>query len=535
MNLGCHMYRKIDKDQIVLEDFALPFGGKLDGKNRWVKLSKITPWDKIEEYYVAGMNEDIGRGAISARIAYGAISIRQSEGLSDENTVRFIQENPYAQYYLGLHEFNPDPLFDSSMMVYFRKRFPVEFIVKVNEYICTGKWPEEMRQVDKNDTDANNGSNGSNEDSHPDQTEKDECVQAEEPSTESPEEAPPVPEAVAPKQVKQNSVKNKGKLVMDATVAPADIKYPTDIDLLNQCREHLEKAIDLAWPYVTHDMHKLPYGRKKARKEYLDVSKSKKWTREKLRKAVSQQLKYIELATARLERVQQQINEKDWQKLIPNWLKDRLAVIPLVYEQQKEMFDSGNNRCENRIVSLQQSHVHPIVRGKRPNPTEFGQKLHLSVVDGYVFLEQTCWNNFNESRDLIATVENYRRRTGYYPKAVLADKIYQTRANRAFCKENGIRLSGPPLGRQTEENSKSNKRQMYKDSCERNVVEGKIGTAKRRYGLDLIMSKLDETSKTDAALSIMMMNAWKRVKQELLRIFYCYWYFGVIPASELNF
>ena len=58
---------------------------------------------------------------------------------------------------------------------------------------------------------------------------------------------------------------------------------------------------------------------------------------------------------------------------------------------------------------------------------------------------------------------------------------------------------------------------MYQDACDRNVIEGKNGTAKRRYGLSLICSKLDETSKTEAALSILMMNAWKRVYEELLR------------------
>ena len=60
---------------------------------------------------------------------------------------------------------------------------------------------------------------------------------------------------------------------------------------------------------------------------------------------------------------------------------------------------------------------------------------------------------------------------------------------------------------------------MYQDACDRNVIEGKNGTAKRRYGLNGIMSKLDETSKTEAGFSILMMNAWKRVYKELLRAF----------------
>ena len=93
------MYRKNNKEQLTIEDFFLPFGGKLDAKNRWVKLAEITPWDRIEEYYLQSMSQETGRGAIPARIAFGAVSLRQSEQLSDEDTVRYIQENPYVLYY----------------------------------------------------------------------------------------------------------------------------------------------------------------------------------------------------------------------------------------------------------------------------------------------------------------------------------------------------------------------------------------------------------------------------------------------------
>ena len=318
--------------------------------------------------------------------------LQLAEGLSDEDVVRYIQENPYVQYYLGLHEFRTEPLFDSSMMVHFRKRFPVEFIAKVNECICTGKWPEEMRNVDRNDDDHKGGGSGT-------QKEKD------------PEENPA-------------NVSNSGTLIIDATVADADIKYPTDIDLLNQCREHLEEAINLLWPFVSHDRHKYPYSQNKARKAFLNISKSKKWTKKKLYIGIGQQLDYIERATERLHQMQSIVT--DWEDKLPGWLKDRLNVIPKVYLQQKEMHENGTHKSDDRIVSLQQPHIRPIVRGKRPEPTEFGQKLHLSVVDGYTFIEQTSWNNFNEGKDLPAAVENYRRRYGCYPKAVLADKLYQT-------------------------------------------------------------------------------------------------------------
>ncbi len=305
---------------------------------------------------------------------------------------------------------------------------------------------------------------------------------------------------------------------MDATVAPADIKYPTDIDLLNKCREHLETAVEILWKEVPHKGHKLPYSAKKARRSYLKLAKSKKWTRAKCRKAIGEQLNYVELAMKRLEALKTQVS--DFEQRFPRWLRDRLAVLPVVYAQQKEMFVKDTHVCPDRIVSLAQPHVRPINRGKRPDPTEFGQKLHLSVVDGYTFLEQTSWNNFNEGTDLQAAVEDYFRKFGCYPAAVLADKIYQTRANKLFCKEHGIRLSGLPLGRRRSDDTDAKlQRQMYKDSCQRNAIEGRNGNAKRRFGLDLIMAKLDETAKTEAALVILAMNASYRLAHWLVRFF----------------
>ena len=202
------------------------------------------------------------------------------------------------------------------------------------------------------------------------------------------------------------------------------------------------------------------------------------------------------------------------------------------------MYDNNTHTCEDIIVSLEQPHVRPIQRGNRPNPTEFGQKLHLSVVDGFTYLEQTSWSNFNEGCDLTAVVEDYYRKFGCYPEAVLADKIYQTRANRAFCQEQGIRLTGPALGRpKAGEADRKQKRQMYKDACDRNAVEGRNGNAKRRFGLDLIAAKLDETAKTEAALILLAMNAAHKLARWLLRFFqeWPFWRIFWLPDVRIVF
>ena len=116
-----------------------------------MRIAEIMPWGYIEEIYVRNLSEETGRPALSSRIAFGSIFIKEHEKLSDEGTVQNLQENAYMQYFLGLHEFHSEPLFEPSMMVHFRKRFPVEEVAKINEYICTGKWPEEQRSVDRND------------------------------------------------------------------------------------------------------------------------------------------------------------------------------------------------------------------------------------------------------------------------------------------------------------------------------------------------------------------------------------------------
>ena len=93
-----------------------------------------------------------------------------------------------------------------------------------------------------------------------------------------------------------------------------------------------------------------------------------------------------------------------------------------------------------------------------------------------------------------------------------ADKIDQATANRTFCKELGIRLSRPPPGQtKAGETDAVRNRQMYRDACERNVVESRNGNTKQRFGLDRIMAKLDETAKTEAILNVMAMSTARRV------------------------
>lgn len=131
-----HMYRREHRELASFEDFFLPFGGKLSGENRWIKLAELIPWDELEDDYVAQFCKGFRAPAKPFRMALGALIIKASMGLTDDELVERINENPYLQFFIGLQTFQYSAPFDSSMMMmYFRKRLPESVVNDCNERI----------------------------------------------------------------------------------------------------------------------------------------------------------------------------------------------------------------------------------------------------------------------------------------------------------------------------------------------------------------------------------------------------------------
>ena len=178
----------------------------------------------------------------------------------------------------------------------------------------------------------------------------------------------------------------------------------------------------------------------------------------------------------------------------------------MLYDQQKYMFDNHTHRVENRIVSISQPYIRPIVRGKAKAKVEFGAKYDVSIDErGHARLEKIQFEAYNESGVLIEAVERYRARSGHYPARVLVDQIYRTRKNRTFCKEHNIRMSGPALGRPAKDASEQNL-QAQADNIDRIEVERFFSREKRCAGAGLIMTKLEQTTLASIALSVFVAN-----------------------------
>lgn len=461
----------------------------LNPDNRWVILAQLIPWEKVEDVYIRSLKDATqGNKAFSVRKALGSIYIKERMNWSDEETVEQITENPYLQYFIGLPAFQDKAPFDASLMTHFRKRLDVSIINQVNEWISEAQMQktEEAKSEKDDDDDDSRGGMTTHE------------------APISQQEATPDPP-------------NRGKLLIDATCAPADIAYPTDLRLLNDAREKLEGIIDtLHLPYQGMQPKPRTY-RKNARKAYLSVAKQRSPRRKTLRKAIGKQLNFVKRDLKHIEKLAHQgglepLSKSQYRQLL---------VIQELYRQQRIMYETKKHQVSDRIVSIGQPHVRPIVRGKASANVEFGAKISVSMVDGFAFLDKLDWNAYHEGKYLHESIETYRKRHAVYPEAVLADQIYRTRENRAYCKQRGIRLSGPKLGRPSKDSEVNalEKQIAYQDAVDRNPIEGKFGEGKRKYGLGRISARLRETSETVISLQFLVMNLEKVLRDTFLSIF----------------
>ena len=511
----------VSPNQLTLAGFETPFAQKLTTENRWVIMAHAIPWDKIVGHYDNLFKSAEGRPPISGRVILGAMMIKHIESLTDRGTIQHIRENMFMQYFLGYSSFTNEEPFSDTLFVEIRKRLNLELLSKINEVIVTHCIKEDCEDEKKS--------------SLPDQTIENKTdlstvtqqadtilVPVKEINNE------PKPESSAVVAItKEDSIppsKNKGKLITDATVAPQNITYPTDLKLLNAAREKSEELIDILYNPMLHGDIKVRTYRQIARKDFLNTAKKKGKSSKEIYKANGSQLRYLKRNLGYIEMLLQPY------PVFPLKPKEQkyLMVLHTVYDQQEQMHSTRSKRIEDRIVNIHQPHVRPIVRGKEGAKVEFGSKLQMSLVAGFTFIDHLSWDAFNESKYLAGTVEKYKDRFGFYPAEVLADQIYCTRNNRTLLKEKGIKLIAKPLGRPS-----SKAVAVHLSPGERNPIEGKFGQAKIAYGLDNIKAKLKETSESWIASIALVLNLVAMTRQALMSLLN-YFYFMLKTIVHKN-
>jgi len=515
--------RYISPNQLTLAGFETPFDQKLSKSNRLIKMAHTIPWDSIVCYYDKLFTSREGRPPISGRVVLGAVIIKHYLNLSDRETIAQIRENMFMQYFLGYSSFTNEEPFSPALFVEIRERLNLEVMTKINDVIAVLCIEQEEATKEKTASSNKSGEPSGDPPVESGQTQTDMILKV---TSEAELEGLQTEQVLQPQDIDQaeetsqpddvaESIKvplkkeNKGKLLMDATAAPQDITFPTDLKLLDAARKKSEELIDILYIHSLHGDTKVRTYRKVARKDFLNAAKKKQKTSKEIYKANGMQIRYLRRNLGHIDNL---LASYEKFPLRPRQQK-YLMVLHSVYEQQEEMHRTHTKRIDYRIVNIHQPHVRPIVRGKESAKTEFGSKLQISIVAGYTFIDHFSWEAFNEGGYLLASVEKYKGRFGFYPAEVLADQIYCTRDNRKELKLLDIKLIAKPLGRPSAKAVK-----VHLSPGERNPVEGKFGQAKRKYGLQNVKAKLSSTSQSWIAAIALVLNLVRMTRWALIAL-----------------
>jgi hypothetical protein len=436
----------------------------LSKSNRWVKLADNLPWDKIErEYNKRLRNSHTGAGNKPARMVIGALIVKHVENLSDAKTILAIQENPYMQYMLGLPKFTEKPVFVPELFVQIRKRLDHDFFNMLTLMLAEADGSKPKTES----TDEDGNSHG-------------------------------------------------GTMKVDATCCDAEVRYPTDSNLLEDGSKLIDRLLDKFC--MRYMIEKPQTHRQEARKAFLLLTKKKRKGKKLIDKTKLVQIRCL---------------QADFQIFL-NFLGKQscnlfacfsrhdfrcLKAAFKMYKQQKMMFDQNVRRCADRIISIYQSHLRPIVRGKAKAKVEFGAKIGACIVNGYTYVDHLSWDAYNESSDLVAQIELYKKRFGMLPQEVQADKLYLGKANRAYIKACNVDCYNHPLGRPPKEDNDMHAADKKRAIGERNEIEGTFGTSKRVYRANNIRAKLAGTADTWIGACFFAKNIMKFLRGLLCLIF----------------
>jgi hypothetical protein len=439
------MYRGKDRQTMNLFSEFLPFDGKLDPDNRWLKIKALIPWESLEARYQRYFS-DRGRPSLDGRLVIGILLLKHMTGSSDEAIVELVNENPYMQLFCWLERFSTEPLLDSSSLSKIRRRLGSKYFAELER---------DTYQV----------------------------------------------------LVERKIIKAKGMLI-DATVFPEHVRYPTDTGLLNEARQWVVKQIKSLGSSLGVKVR--TYCRK-AQKEYLSFSKKKTKSRKLIRRTRKSLLQYLRRNVNQCQSLMDEAKKQGIQ--IKQKVHDRFEVVRKVFNQQYQMHCQKVNRIEERIVSLHRPWTRPIVRGKTgPKQVEFGPKASISHVDGFVLLDHLSSENFPEADRAKSQIKKYETLFGKKPSYVVADKIYGNRENRRLLKKQEIRDAFEPLGRKARQQIPATRWRKQKQR-ERNRIEGNIGHAKNHFSLDKIKYYIENGPEIWVRLGLLSMNLQTAAKR----------------------
>lgn len=398
-----------------------------DPNHPLLKLEKAIHWKNLIEHLAPFYSPDQGRPTTPLRAQVGTLILKHLKKLSDRATVGYVLESLYAQKFCGLL---PGQVFSymdpETGLTHFRKTIGEEGMRFITELIQS--------------------------------------------------------------TLKRKPLVKKGKLIIDTTCVPADILYPTDIRLLERCRQEVLRLIKKAKAFGLEPSYRT-YSRL-ARKIFVTFSKLSKPKTKTRKKVHKQMIQFVRRNLKQLQDLREEAtrhlgqNAKTRKPILRflQRLKASHQKIQIILNQQKQVY-RGTLSIPGRIVSFHKEHVRPIVRGKFPLGTEFGPKILVALYRGWTYVIDVFQKNVPDSSLVIPTLRWFKTTFDSLPKELLGDRGLASRHNDQSLKFLSVHSGLQPRGKQHLDPI------QRKDIRDRIPIEARISLGKRMAGWSRLKSK----------------------------------------------
>lgn len=335
-----------EKDITQEELFKTKLTRFLNLKHPLVKLSESIDWTHFEEALGATYADGQGRPGLPIRLMVGMTYLKYLYDLSDEMAVEQFVENAYWQYFCGYEYFQTEFPCNSSSFTRFRKRLDEDGARKL--FQGTLQTAHELGLLRAQDCE---------------------------------------------------------RVIVDTTVQPKNITFPTDAKLLFKMREKLvdaaqERGIELRQSYV--------------RVGKFLLHKQSKYAHAKQFKRARKAVKRLRTQLGRVVRdIERKCENPD------NKLTHLLGLAHRLHEQKKD--------DKHKLYSLHEPQVECIAKGKAKQPYEFGCKAGLVITakKNWIIGAHAIHGNPYDGKTLKRSVAITEQNTGVRVRDAFVDKGYR--------------------------------------------------------------------------------------------------------------
>lgn len=447
------MYTKESKEyqyKLLQDSMITPF---LDKNNPLYKITSVIDWvslsDKLARFYCP----DNGRPSKPSRLKVGLLILKHMYQISDEDTLDTLKTNIYAQYLcdVSLEQISSRNILCPSSLTRFRKQIGPSGVQLIEEEVLNS-----LKRA--------------------------------------------------------NLLKGK-KLACDTTVVPSNIAYPTDVSLLEKVRSKTVELLERAKDFGAEQFRTY---KRTARKVYIQYQKIRHHTVKSRRKVQKQIRQFAQRNIGQLKetaaKIKDTIKEAADSAMTPTdkakkqfieKAEEFLDTASAIITQQKDVYKGLP--VQERIVSVHQPHIRPMVRGKYPVEVEFGPKILLNHKNGFLFLADIRFNNISDTQLLETAINEYKDTFGYLPTQLAADRGFWSKDNFKLTTEDFkiTKVAIQNKGKSDHLKNKPFKERLRRLRC---AIEAKISLAKRKYGLNRIRYSIPEGEEIWIRLGLTAMN-----------------------------